>query len=65
MGMSTTQAPKTETLGCLVFKGLSTELSYLTTDEAEAARTLEAELIADAQAGVDLRIRLIAVNCSR
>lgn len=64
MGMSTTTKGN-ETLGGLVFKGLSTELSYLTADEAEAARTLEAELIADAQAGVDLRIRLIAVNCSR
>ncbi len=50
--------------------GLSTELDYegdfvMSADEQAAARALEAELIADAQAGVDLRIRLIADVCSR
>lgn len=54
----------TETMGGLVFKGLSTELDYLPEAEAAAARALEAELIADAKAGVDLRIRLIAAACN-
>lgn len=63
MVMSTQQATQ-ETMGGLVFKGLSTELDYLPEAEAAAARALEAELIADAKAGVDLRIRLIAANCS-
>ncbi len=61
MGMATTN----ETLGGLMMAGLSTELDYLTTDEQAAARALEAELIADAQAGVDIRIRLIGYNCGR
>lgn len=39
--------------------GMATELSYLETDEAETARALEAELLADAAAGVDLRVRLV------
>lgn len=54
----------TDTLGGLVFKGLATELDYLTVDQGQAARELEAELIADARAGVDLRIRLIGAACS-
>lgn len=54
----------TETMGGLVFKGLATELDFMSEAEAAAARALEAELIADAKAGVDLRIRLIAANCS-
>lgn len=53
-----------DTLGGLVFKGLATELDFMTTDEAQAARELEAELIADARASVDLRIRLIGAACS-
>lgn len=53
-----------DTLGGLVFEGLASELDYLTVDQAQAARELEAELIADARAGVDLRIRLIGAACS-
>lgn len=53
-----------DTLGGLVFKGLATELDFMSEPDAQAARELEAELIADAQAGVDLRIRLIGVACS-
>lgn len=64
MSMSTTQATQ-ETMGGLVFAGLATELDFMSEAEAQAARELEAELIADAKAGVDLRIRLIGVNCSR
>ncbi len=39
--------------------GLMTELNYMTTDEQAAAIALETELLLDAAAGVDLRIRLI------
>lgn len=53
-----------DTLGGLVFKGLATELDFMSELDARAARELEAELIADAQAGVDLRIRLIGAACS-
>lgn len=53
----------TETLGSLFFSGAATELDYLTAEQADAARALETELIADAKAGVDLRIRLIAIAC--
>ena len=49
----------THTLAGLFLAGASTELSYLTADQADAARALETELLADAAAGVDLRIRLI------
>lgn len=63
MRMNTTQA--TDTMGGLVFAGLTTELDFMSEAEAQAARELEAELLADAKAGVDLRIRLIGVNCSR
>lgn len=52
-------------LNQLLAHGLLTELSYMTADEAEAATALEAELIADAQAGVDLRIRLIGAAVSQ
>lgn len=48
-----------QTLAGLFLAGASTELSYMTADQADAARALEAELLADAAAGVDLRIRLI------
>ena len=63
MGMSTQQAT-TETMGGLVFAGLATELDFMNEAEAQAARELEAELIADAKAGVDLRIRLVGAACS-
>ena len=46
-------------MNTLLIEGLMTELSYMTTDEQADARALEAELIADAEAGVDLRIRLV------
>ncbi len=65
MGMATMMKTMTGTLGGLMMAGMSTELDYLTTDEQATARALEAELIADAQAGVDIRIRLIADVCSR
>ncbi len=54
----------TRTLNQLLAAGLLTELSHLDADAAEVARALEAELIADAQAGVDLRIRLIGTAVS-
>lgn len=63
MSMSTTTMVN-ETLGGLVFKGLATELDFMSEAEAQAARELEAELLADAKAGVDLRIRLIAAACN-
>ena len=53
-----------ETLGGLVADGMATELDFMSCDEQQAARELEAELIADAQAGVDLRVRLIGRLCS-
>jgi hypothetical protein len=53
----------TETLGSLFLAGATTELSYMTDAQADAARALEAELLADAAAGVDLRIRLVAHFC--
>ena len=46
----------------LLAAGILTELDYMGDDAAEA-RALEAELLADAAAGVDLRIRLIGVAC--
>jgi hypothetical protein len=52
------------TLNALLAQGIMTELSYMSDEAAETARALEAELIADAKAGVDLRIRLIALACS-
>jgi hypothetical protein len=48
-----------DTLAARFIAGASTELSYMTADQADAARALETELLADAAAGVDLRIRLI------
>lgn len=53
-----------KTLNQLLAHGLLTELDYMTADEAEAATALEAELTADAQAGVDLRIRLVGAAVS-
>jgi hypothetical protein len=52
------------TLGSLVMAGLSTELSYMSPEAEVEALFLEAELLADAAAGVDLRIRLIGAACS-
>lgn len=49
----------TETLASLFLAGAATELSYMNPAQADAARALETELLADAAAGVDLRIRLI------
>jgi hypothetical protein len=46
-------------MNTLLIEGLMTELDYMTADEQAEARALEAELIADAEAGVDLRIRLV------
>ena len=54
----------TNSLNTLLAAGMLTELDYMTADEAEAAAALEAELILDAQAGVDLRARLIGVAVS-
>jgi hypothetical protein len=44
--------------------GLTSELSYMTAEQATAARELEVELLADAAAGCDLRVRLIGAACS-
>ena len=52
-------------LNTLVAAGLMTELDYMTADEAERALALEAELVADAKAGVDLRVRLIGEAVSK
>lgn len=53
------------TLNTLVAVGLMTELDYMTADEQARARALEAELVADAKAGVDLRVRLIGEAVSK
>lgn len=53
------------TLGGLVADGLATELDYMTADESERAIALEAELLADAAAGVDLRVRLVGYEVSK
>lgn len=52
------------TLNQLLAAGILTELNYMPADEATAARALEAELLADATAGVDLRARLVAAAVS-
>lgn len=52
------------TVSQLLAAGALTELTYLDADAQVAARDLEAELILDALAGVDLRVRLIARACS-
>lgn len=49
----------TQTMSQLLAAGLLTELAHMTPDAQAEARALEAELLADAAAGVDLRIRLI------
>lgn len=54
----------TNSLNTLLAAGMLSELDYMTADEAEAAAALEAELILDAQAGVDLRARLIGAAVS-
>lgn len=48
----------------LLAAGTMTELNYMTTDEQAAAVALETELLLDAAAGVDLRIRLVAQAAS-
>lgn len=53
------------TLNTLVAAGLMTELSHMTSDEAERALALETELMLDAKAGVDLRARLIGEAVSK
>jgi len=53
------------TLSMLAAQGLMTELSYMTADEAERALALETELLLDAAAGVDLRVRLIGWEVSK
>jgi hypothetical protein len=40
------------------------ELSYMSNEEKEAALAIESELLADAAAGVDLRIRVISALIS-
>jgi hypothetical protein len=54
------------TISQILAAGYISELSHLDADAQLAARTLEAELLADAAAGVDVRIRLIgeAVSAS-
>jgi hypothetical protein len=54
-----------ETLNTLVAQGWMTELNYMTEQAAEAARALEAELLKDAKAGVDVRVRLVGVAVSQ
>jgi hypothetical protein len=51
-------------MNTLLAQGIMTELNYLTEEAAETARALETELLADAKAGVDLRIRLIGASIS-
>jgi len=53
------------TLNTLLASGLQTELNYLPADDQAAAIALEAALTADAKAGVDLRVRLIATAVSK
>lgn len=53
------------TLGSLVMVGLTSELSYMSPEQAAEARALELELLADAAAGVDLRIRLVGWMVSK
>jgi hypothetical protein len=60
---TTTTETLVASLGSLFLAGATTELSYMTDAQADAARALEAELLADAAAGVDLRIRLVAHFC--
>ena len=52
-------------LNQLLAAGLLEELSYMMTEEAEQAVALEAELMLDAAAGVDLRARLIGFEVSK
>ncbi len=53
-----------QTLNTLLALGTMTELSYMPTDAQAAALALETALLADAAAGVDLRIRLISAAVS-
>lgn len=52
------------TLTSVLAVGVMCELDYMSADAQQAARELESELLADAAAGVDLRIRLIGTACS-
>jgi hypothetical protein len=52
------------TLGGLVMQGFAGELSYMSDADAQTALALEIELLADAAAGCDLRVRLIGAACS-
>jgi hypothetical protein len=54
----------TNEMNTLLAAGHLTELSYMSPDDAARAIALEAELLADAKAGVDLRIRLIGASIS-
>ena len=54
-----------DTLAARFLAGAVTELSHMTADAADAARALETALLADAAAGVDLRIRLVGVAVSQ
>ncbi len=54
-----------QTLNTLLALGTMTELSYMSTDAQAAAITLETALLADAAAGVDLRIRLVGAAVSQ
>ncbi len=52
-------------MNTLLALGMMTELSYMSADDQAAALALEAELLADAHAGVDLRIRLVGAAVSQ
>lgn len=65
MDMETQYTTDTRTLSQLLATGVLTELSYMSADEQLAAQALEAELIQDAKAGVDVRVRLIGAAVSQ
>jgi hypothetical protein len=51
-------------MNALLVAGMFSELSYMSNEEKEAALAIESELLADAAAGVDLRIRVISALIS-
>jgi hypothetical protein len=53
-----------QTMSTLLAAGHLTELNYMTPEAQATAQALEIELLADAKAGVDLRIRLIGASIS-
>jgi hypothetical protein len=57
-------APFIINMNALLVAGMFSELSYMSNEEKEAALALESELLADAKAGVDLRIRVIGALIS-